>query len=55
MDGVRGSRATPLPAGVREGPAAKRWVGEGLPSAAFSLTPPLLPQWVPPSPLKGEG
>ena len=31
------------------------WEGEGLGFLQHSLTPPLLTQWVPPSPLEGEG
>ena len=31
------------------------WEGEGLSLIACALTPPLLTQWVPPSPLEGEG
>ena len=36
---------------------AAAWEGEGLcfPLAARALTPPLLTQWVPPSPEMGEG
>jgi hypothetical protein len=54
---------TPLPLGEREGPAAKRWEGEGMRRLTNkvrshlhrALTLPLLAQWAPPSPLKGEG
>jgi hypothetical protein len=43
---------TPLPAGEREGPAAKRWEGEGLSFPAQALT---LVLRTCPSPLQGEG
>ncbi len=43
---------TPLPAGEREGPAAKRWEGEGKSPLARALTQALRAC---PTPLEGEG
>jgi hypothetical protein len=50
-----GMVGTPLPFREREGPAAKRWEGEGHGKRQKTLTLPSLSAWAPPSPLQGEG
>jgi hypothetical protein len=47
--------SAPLPFREREGPAAKRWEGEGLLTFHVTLTLPSLSAWAPPSPLQGDG
>jgi hypothetical protein len=60
---MRGVSEAPLPLREREGPAAKRWEGEGIserrgvrvPKRLAFPHPPKPSAWAPPSPEMGEG